>query len=89
MQLPCAAVQTDEARRWFIHQRVQQTPGTAVSAEVPGVSDWEKGQVCDRRNGGRRIKEKENLGVLLLTLFTGISMELIDRFFSSFDHTRF
>lgn len=48
MQLPCAAVQTDEARRWFIHQRVQQTPGTAVSAEVPGVSDWEKGQVCDR-----------------------------------------
>lgn len=49
----CDAVQTDEARRWVVHQRVQQTPRTALSAEVPGVSDREAGQVGDlhlRRN---------------------------------------
>lgn len=43
----CDPVQTDEARRWVVHQRVQQTPRTALSAEVPGVSDREAGQVGD------------------------------------------
>lgn len=46
-RLSCDALQTDEARRWFVHQRLQQTPGSAVSAEIPGVSDREESQVGD------------------------------------------
>lgn len=45
MKLFCDAVQTDETRRRSVHQRVQQTPRTAISAEVPGVSDRKAGQV--------------------------------------------
>ncbi|TMS04489.1 hypothetical protein E3U43_009646 [Larimichthys crocea] len=36
--------ETDETRRRSVHQRIQQTPRTAISAEVPGVSDREAGQ---------------------------------------------
>lgn len=45
MKLSCDDVQTDEARRRSVHQRIQQTPGTVISAEVPGVSDRKAGQV--------------------------------------------
>lgn len=45
MKVSCDAVQTDETRRRSVYQRIQQTPGTAISAEVPGVSDREAGQV--------------------------------------------
>lgn len=41
------AVQTDEACRRSVHQWLQQTPRTAISAEVPGVSDRKAGQVGD------------------------------------------
>lgn len=47
MEVSCDAVQTDEARRRFVHQRIQQTPRTALGAEVPGVSDREACQVGD------------------------------------------
>lgn len=46
MWLPCDFQQTDETCRWFVHQRIQQTPGAAVSEEVPGVFDREARQVC-------------------------------------------
>lgn len=45
MRLSLPSVQTDETCGRSVHQRVQQTPGSAFSAEVPGVPDREAGQV--------------------------------------------
>lgn len=66
MQLLCDAVQTDETRRRSVHQWIQQTPGTAVSAEVPGVPDRKAGQVGDlpvRRTESWRHMMRLNLAV--------------------------
>lgn len=43
--MPCESVQSDKTRRRSVYQRIQQTPGTAISTEVPGVSDWKASQV--------------------------------------------
>lgn len=42
--------ETHETRRRSVHQRIQQTPGTAIGTEVPGVPDREAGQ--RRADGG-------------------------------------
>lgn len=71
-RLSCDAPQTDEARRWFVHQRLQQTPGSAVSAEIPGVSDREKSQV-----GGFQVTANPAARQLLYIYIKKIFMHLL------------
>lgn len=56
-------MQTDETRRRAVHQRIQQAPGAALSAQVPGVSDRKAGQV-DNHSSPKSLKKTKDKRIL-------------------------